>query len=136
MNENIDIPNRPHFKIQEVCDLADVRPYVLKYWESEFPEISPLTSSSGQKIYEHKDIEVIAFIKNLLLEKDMTIDQAKAEVKLNSMKLLEEESFSKRKQGPSSPMNTLNVDILILARKKLNALLRLIQSLKERHNWD
>ena len=136
MYENIEIPNRSHFKIQEVCALTNVRPYVLKYWESEFPEISPLTSSSGQKLYEYKDIEIIAFVKNLLFKKDMTIEQAKAEVKLNSLQLLEKKNLSKNQNEVSLPISTLNEDILILARNKLNALLILTQSLKERYNWD
>ena len=135
MNENIDMPHKAHLKVQEVCSLTNVRPYVLKYWESEFPEIAPITSSSGQKLYEHKDVEIIALIKNLLFEKDMTIEQAKAEVKLNALQLLEKVKSTRPKKGPMKTM-ALKIDLLMLARKKLNAVLILIQSLKERHHWD
>ena len=51
MNSNpVKIPNKSLFKIEEVCELIDVKPYVLRFWESEFTEIKPLASSNGQKI--------------------------------------------------------------------------------------
>ena len=63
MIEPVEIPNKSSFKINEVCALTGVKSYVLRFWESEFPEISPLMSSSGLKLYEHKDIEAILLIK-------------------------------------------------------------------------
>lgn len=78
----IEIPNKSSFKINEVCALTGVKSYVLRFWESEFEEIQPIVSSSGQKLYEHRDIEAILLIKKLLFEDKMTIERAKAEIKL------------------------------------------------------
>ena len=78
----IEIPNKSSFKINEVCALTGVKSYVLRFWESEFTEIAPMTSSSGQKLYEHRDIEAILLIKKLLFEDKMTIERAKAEMKV------------------------------------------------------
>ena len=78
----IEIPNKSSFKINEVCALTGVKSYVLRFWESEFQEIAPMTSSSGQKLYEHRDIEAILLVKKLLFEDKLTIERAKAEMKL------------------------------------------------------
>ena len=78
----IEIPNKSSFKINEVCALTGVKSYVLRFWESEFSEIAPMTSSSGQKLYEHRDIEAILLVKKLLFEDKLTIERAKAEMKL------------------------------------------------------
>ena len=52
------IPNKLFFKIGEVCEITDTQPYVLRYWESEFPALAPAKNSSGQRIYRRKDILV------------------------------------------------------------------------------
>lgn len=91
----IEIPNKSSFKINEVCALTGVKSYVLRFWESEFEEIAPLESSSGQKLYEYRDIEAILLIKKLLFEDKMTIERAKAEMKnLMPRESLVEENFS------------------------------------------
>ncbi len=82
MNEPIEIPNKSTFKINEVCALTGVKSYVLRFWESEFTEIAPLMSSSGQKLYEHKDIEAILLIKKLLFDDKLSIERAKGEMKI------------------------------------------------------
>lgn len=78
MLETLEIPNKSLFKLNEVCGLTGVKPYVLRFWESEFEEIEPITSSTGQKLYEPKDIEAIATIKKLLFDEKMKIEQVKA----------------------------------------------------------
>lgn len=78
----IEIPNKSSFKINEVCALTGVKSYVLRFWESEFTEIAPLVSSSGQKLYEHRDIEAILLIKKLLFDDKFTIERAKFEMKI------------------------------------------------------
>ena len=78
----IEIPNKSSFKINEVCALTGVKSYVLRFWESEFTEISPLTSSVGLKLYEHRDIEAILLVKKLLFDDKLSIERAKGEMKL------------------------------------------------------
>ncbi len=71
------IPNKLYFKIGEVCEITDTQPYVLRYWESEFPALAPAKNSSGQRIYRRKDIETVLRIKELLYEEGFTIAGAK-----------------------------------------------------------
>jgi DNA-binding transcriptional MerR regulator len=74
---NKTIPNKLFFKIGEVCEITDTQPYVLRYWESEFPALAPAKNSSGQRIYRRKDIETVLRIKQLLYEEGFTIAGAK-----------------------------------------------------------
>src|SRR5512140_2517740 len=71
------IPNKLFFKIGEVCEITDTQPYVLRYWESEFPALAPAKNSSGQRIYRRKDIETVLRIKQRLDEEGVTIAGAK-----------------------------------------------------------
>jgi DNA-binding transcriptional MerR regulator len=71
------IPNKLFFKIGEVCEITDTQPYVLRYWESEFPSLAPAKNSSGQRIYRRKDIETVLRIKQLLYDEGFTIAGAK-----------------------------------------------------------
>ncbi len=75
--DNKGIPNKLFFKIGEVCEITDTQPYVLRYWESEFPALAPAKNSSGQRIYRRKDIETVLRIKQLLYDEGFTIAGAK-----------------------------------------------------------
>jgi len=66
-----------YFKIGEACKKLDIQPYVLRYWETEFPALSPNKSKSGQRVYSTKDLQVIGRIKELLYEEGFTIAGAK-----------------------------------------------------------
>lgn len=66
-----------YFKIGEACKKVDIQPYVLRYWETEFPALSPDKSKSGQRVYTAEDLEVIGRIKELLYEEGFTIAGAK-----------------------------------------------------------
>lgn len=65
------------FRIGEVSRLIGVEPYVLRYWESEFPQMRPRRADSNQRTYQRKDLEIIMEIKRLLYEEKMTIEGAK-----------------------------------------------------------
>ena len=75
--EIIEIPNKSAFKLNEVCSITGVKPYVLRFWESEFDEIEPMTSSTGQKLFSPRDVEVIAMVKDLLFNQKMSIEEAR-----------------------------------------------------------
>lgn len=77
MDSDIQIPNKSFFKQDEVCSLTGVKPYVLRFWETEFEEISPVVSMTGQKLYEHGDIESILKIKKFLFADKMTVEKAR-----------------------------------------------------------
>src|SRR3954451_17276843 len=89
------IPNKLFFKIGEVCEITDTQPYVLRYWESEFPALAPAKNSSGQRIYRRRDIETVLRIKQLLYEEGFTIAGAK--------KRLEQE-MAGRAETPGAPL--------------------------------
>lgn len=72
-----EIPNKLYFRIGDVSRLAGIKPYVLRYWETEFPAISPKKSGTGQRLYRRKDVELILEIKHLLYEKRFTIEGAR-----------------------------------------------------------
>jgi len=73
----IVIPEKIYFKIGEVCDLVGVQAHVLRYWETEFPMLSPQKNRSGQRSYRRRDVEISLRIKELLYEDMFTIAGAK-----------------------------------------------------------
>jgi DNA-binding transcriptional MerR regulator len=72
-----EIPDKLYFKIGEVSELLGVEPYVLRYWETEFPALSPKKSGTGHRLYRRKDVELLLRIKDLLYEKRFTIEGAR-----------------------------------------------------------
>ncbi len=68
-----EVPDKLHFKASEVCELTETQPYILKFWEQEFPQLAPEKNRTGQKLYRKRDVELIQRIKHLLYEKDYTI---------------------------------------------------------------
>src|SRR5437588_8156261 len=87
------IPNKLFFKIGEVCEITDTQPYVLRYWESEFPALAPAKNSSGQRMYRRRDVESVLRIKQLLYEEGFTIAGAR-------QYLRSEAQGEKRQQAP------------------------------------
>ena len=71
------IPEKIYFKIGEVCDLVGVQAHVLRYWETEFPQLSPQKNRSGQRSYRRKDVEISLRIKELLYDEMFTIAGAR-----------------------------------------------------------
>jgi DNA-binding transcriptional MerR regulator len=72
-----EIPDKLYFKIGEVSELLGVEPYVLRYWETEFPVLQPKKSGTGHRLYRRKDVELLLRIKHLLKEKRFTIEGAR-----------------------------------------------------------
>ncbi len=66
-----------YYSISEVSKITDIEQYVLRYWETEFEELSPQKNRAGNRIYTNKDIRLILYIKELLREKKYTIEGAK-----------------------------------------------------------
>ena len=82
MNEDSPaIPDKLFFRIGEVSQLVGVEPHVLRYWESEFPGLSPKKSGTGQRMFRRKDVELLLNIKQLLYEKKFTIEGARKALK-------------------------------------------------------
>ena len=71
------IPRKLFYKINEVCQMTDTQPYVLRFWESEFSQLAPTRSRTGQRLYRRKDIDLVLSIKKLLYEEGFTIAGAR-----------------------------------------------------------
>jgi DNA-binding transcriptional MerR regulator len=75
------IPDKPFFKIGEAARLCAVKPYVLRYWETEFHSIRPQKTRSQQRLYRRKDIELLLSIRDLLYGQRFTIQGARARLR-------------------------------------------------------
>ncbi|MEX2263058.1 MAG: MerR family transcriptional regulator [Bryobacteraceae bacterium] len=96
-----DIPNKLYFRIGEASSLLGLEPYVLRYWETEFPSLAPKKSGTGQRLYRRKDIDLLFRIKHLLYEKRYTIEGAKHEL----------QSSSTVRQDPSSCLKEIRAEL-------------------------
>src|SRR2546430_17530892 len=69
-----EIPDKLYFRIGEVARLAAIKPYVLRFWETEFPALDPKKSGTGHRLYRRKEVQLVFEIKHLLYEKRYTIE--------------------------------------------------------------
>jgi len=75
------IPDKLYFRIGEVATLCRLPAYVLRFWESEFPQLKPVKSSTGQRMYRKRDVESVLRIKQLLYEQGFTISGARQQLR-------------------------------------------------------
>jgi DNA-binding transcriptional MerR regulator len=73
----IEIPNRALFKAAEVCEIVNVQPYVLRSWETEFPDLGVAKAAGGPRVYRRTDVEQVVRIKHLLLVEGLTLAGAR-----------------------------------------------------------
>ena len=79
--EEVVIPDKLYFRIGEVANLCRLPAYVLRFWESEFPQLKPVKSSTGQRMYRRRDVESVLRIKQLLYEQGFTISGARQQLR-------------------------------------------------------
>jgi len=79
--DEILIPDKLYFRIGEVANLCRLPAYVLRFWESEFPQLKPVKSSTGQRMYRKRDVENVLRIKQLLYEQGFTIAGARQQLR-------------------------------------------------------
>ena len=82
--DEILIPDKLYFRIGEVATLCRLPAYVLRFWESEFPQLKPVKSSTGQRMYRKRDVENVVRIKQLLYEQGFTIVGARQQLRSES----------------------------------------------------
>ncbi|HEY9014165.1 MAG TPA: MerR family transcriptional regulator [Gemmatimonadales bacterium] len=99
------VQKRLYYKIGEACKALGIQPYVLRYWETEFPALTPSKSRSGQRVYSEKELEIIRRIKELLYGEGYTIAGAKKklEAELASGSLGGEDGEEETAQAPEKP---------------------------------
>jgi DNA-binding transcriptional MerR regulator len=102
------------YKIGEVCKLAELQPYVLRYWETEFPQLAPGKSGGGQRLYTRGEVDIILRIKELLYQEGFTIAGAK--------KKLETEMT----EPVPSPPSAAPVPDLAKVKRELRAILEML----------
>lgn len=79
--EEVLIPDKLYFRIGEVANLCRLPAYVLRFWESEFSQLKPVKSSTGQRMYRKRDVESVLRIKQLLYEQGFTISGARQQLR-------------------------------------------------------
>ena len=90
-----DAPDKRYYRIGEVSKITGVKPYVLRYWESEFRWMAPQKSRSKQRLYRRRDIDMILLIKKLLYEQRFTIAGARRKLRdLGANRALESSSLA------------------------------------------
>jgi DNA-binding transcriptional MerR regulator len=82
--DEILIPDKLYFRIGEVSTLCKLPAYVLRFWETEFPQLKPVKSSTGQRMYRRKEVETVLRIKQLLYEEGFTIAGARQQLRMES----------------------------------------------------
>src|SRR5262252_6518295 len=78
---DVVIPEKLYFRIGEVARLCRLPAYVLRFWETEFPQLKPVKSSTGQRMYRKRDVESVLRIKKLLYEDGFTIAGARTQLR-------------------------------------------------------
>ena len=115
-----EIPDKLFFRIGEVAGLLSVEPYVLRYWETEFPSLAPKKSGTGHRLYRRKDVELLLKIKHLLYEKRYTIEGARQS--------LHNDSKTTKTQAPDRKQADLfTPDPLARIRTELSSILDILK---------
>ena len=126
--ETPKIPDRLFFRIGDVSQLSGLEAYVLRFWEGEFPSLSPKKTSSGQRQYRRKDVETVLEIKRLLYDEGYTIAGARKAMRARSRR----KKSTPKKRGQSALLfsaseSNNNVPDLSGIKKELRAILALLK---------
>lgn len=113
------IPDKLYFRIGEVSKLSRLPAYVLRFWESEFPQLHPNKSSTGQRMYRRRDVENVMMIKRLLYEEGFTISGARQHLRAET----------KAKEQPPLPFSRkASQDGLLAVRHGLREILDILST--------
>ena len=108
-----------YYSIGEVSEITGLKQYVLRYWESEFPSLSPSKNRAGNRVYKERDIQYIQLIKHLLYDKKYTIEGAKQ--KLKTIKLEDLERFTETGSWEETEVSNVPDEELIKIIKKIKS---------------
>src|ERR1041385_4888656 len=115
------------YKIGEVCRMADVQPYVLRYWETEFPSLAPNKSGGGQRLYTRREIDIILRIKQLLYSEGFTIAGAKKKLELELAEPAPAPAPQASATVPQAPPTEKVAKVIGDVRRELRALLEMLE---------
>jgi DNA-binding transcriptional MerR regulator len=123
-----EIPDKLYFRIGEVARLAGIKPYVLRFWETEFSSLGPRKSGTGHRLYRRKDVELVLEIKRLLYEQRFTIEGARKF--LDSRGKAEAPRTEKSAKAPASQRDLFpdaSSALIDTVRKELQALAEILK---------
>ena len=104
MAERMDLPEgQKSFKLNEVCKLANVQPYMLRYWGTEFPQLEARKSGTGQHLYSRRQVELILEIRRLLFDEGLTIAGARKRIKSEDWNDVQPPAATDRPKAKAKP---------------------------------
>ncbi len=114
------IPQKLFYKIGEVSRITNLEPYVLRYWETEFPFLKPRKGKSGQRIYQRKDIDIILEIKRLLYEERFTIEGVRKNLSRSQIEL--------QKEKPKTIIDEMTRNTLHTIKNRLKSIVDILNN--------
>jgi DNA-binding transcriptional MerR regulator len=102
-----EIARKLFYKLNEVCQITDTQPYVLRFWESEFAQLAPTKSKSGQRLYRRKDIDLVLSIKKLIQDEGLTITGVRERLGMNGGEQAIEGLYEPAPPPPPEPARAL-----------------------------
>ncbi len=129
------IPNKMFYKIGEISRILGVKPYVLRYWETEFKQIKPSKNRFGQRVYRPKDLSVLLRVKELLYKRKFTIAGAKKQLEADRIAKKQKENKGASQKDVDFDKTDFNkfLDILREHKTSLKEILNIFES-KEIHS--
>ena len=121
-----EIPDKLYFRIGEVSRLAGIKPYVLRFWETEFSSLGPKKSGKGHRLYRRKDVELVLEIKRLLYEKRYTIEGARKYLDSRPREAAPKSAEAAGKLLRTEPLFGETAPALAAIRKELTEILQLL----------
>jgi DNA-binding transcriptional MerR regulator len=121
------LKSKLYYKIGEVCQLTEIQPHVLRYWETEFPFLSPSKNSAGQRVYSRQEIQLIRLIKKLLYDEGYTIAGARDRI----------QQLLRSRQRDDTPLEDKTQKLLVMSPMEGLKIRRALEQILEiLENWD
>jgi DNA-binding transcriptional MerR regulator len=126
------IPDKLYFQIGEVCRILELEPYVLRFWEREFPTLCPAKGANGRRMYRKADVEMALAIRELLYSQGYTIPGARrllSKGKAQTLKDLQAQLVEKGEAVPlaSCPLQTQSPLMLSMVKSELQNILTILK---------
>ena len=127
MNELASLPDKKYFSIGEVSTICKIKPHVLRYWESEFPQLSPSKRKGNRRYYQSDDLLLVQKIKFLLYEKGFTISGAKQSLREKDAGVFGTAKILKEGIASSNFVNNgLSFEEITLLKKRIQSVIELL----------
>ena len=124
---SMTIPHKSSFKFGELTSLTGIKPYVIRFWETEFSELNPVVAEDGQKTYSRADVETLLKIKTLLFDHKLSLQEAKAAIRDPEWKMHEKNVVANVSSATSYVQENVKESLL--------EALSVIKSVKSRYHW-